>query len=121
VPLERYRENLIAIARDSEASGIKVIFVTAPTNHVAGQEPAYLQARHLKNLPLLVPLHRSYVQATRDAAHATGAWLCDAAQAAEQAGAGRQAWFRHDGIHFTADGDRAMAAIVSDCIARVAP
>jgi lysophospholipase L1-like esterase len=65
-------------------------------------------------------LHQSYVDATREAARATGAWLCDAARAADDAGDRRPAWFRHDGIHFTADGDRAMAALVSECIARVA-
>jgi len=120
VPLARYRENLLAIARSAMAEGIRVVLVTAPSNHVRGNEPAYLQARHLRQLSILVPLHQSYVDATREAARATGAWLCDAARAADDAGDRRQAWFRHDGIHFTADGDRAMAALVSECVARAA-
>ena len=116
VPLARYRENLVEMVRASAAAGIKVVLVTAPTTHAVGQEPAYLSARHLKHLSDLVPLHREYVEATRGAATTAGAYLCDAAKAAEDAGPARQAWFRHDGIHFTPDGDRFMADVVSRCI-----
>jgi lysophospholipase L1-like esterase len=118
VALARYRENLEVMARDALRAGAHVVLVTAPTDHEAGHEPSYLQARHLRHLSTLVPLHRSYVQATREAAATTGATLCDAAAAIEASGPQRRSYFRRDGIHFSAQGDRFMAALVADCLVR---
>ena len=82
VPLDRYRANMRAMIREAEAVGIRVVVVTAPSNHVRGHEPEYLKARHVRSLDEVVPLHQSYVsEATRSAARADGAMLCDAAAA----------------------------------------
>jgi lysophospholipase L1-like esterase len=118
VALGRYRDNLQAMALSARAIGTRVIFVTAPTSHEAGHEPAYLQARHLSHLSMLVPLHRSYVETTRAVARSTGATLCDAAAAIDASGAQRGVYFRYDGIHFSPQGDQFMAGFVAGCIVR---
>ena len=120
VPLAEYRENLATIVRHAAGAGARVVLVTAPSDHEPGHEPEYLKARHLRHLTTLVPLHASYVQATRDVAAATGATLCDAAARVNDTGQERRSFFRHDGIHFTAVGDRFMAATVAACVLRAA-
>ena len=67
----------------------------------------------------MIPLHKQYVQLTRDAAKASGAVLCDAVTAFEALPPPHDQYFQRDGIHFTAAGDRQLANIVSACIARV--
>jgi len=81
-----------------------------------GAEPAYLRARHLRELTDLVPLHASYVQATREVALADHATLCDAAAEMDKLGRARRPFFRADGIHFMPPGDRFMGDLVSNCI-----
>ena len=113
---DRYRENLRAMAEAGRQIGARVVFITAPTDHEAGHEPEYLKARHLHDLSTLVPLHESYVQATRDMAASTGASLCDAAAAVAQLGPAKRRYFRADGIHFNEAGDVYMGDLVADCI-----
>ena len=121
VPLPRYEDNLRKMAADARQAGIVPIFVTAPSNHVAGREPAYLAQRHLRNLGELVPLHMSYVEATRTVAHETGTPLCDAAAAFAALPAPHDRYFMKDGIHLTPDGDQEMAAVLAGCVAASAP
>ncbi len=116
VSLVRYHDNLTAIVQGGQRAGARVVLVTAPSGHEPGHEPAYLQARHLRNLGALVPLHQSYVAMTRQVARETGAALCDAAAQADDAGPARGDFFRTDGIHFTEAGDEFMAGVVSGCI-----
>ncbi|MEP6593317.1 MAG: hypothetical protein ABJC51_06470, partial [Acidobacteriota bacterium] len=71
VSLDRYRDNLTAMVRAGQRTGARVVLITAPSGHEPGHEPAYLQARHLRRLATLVPLHRSYVEATRQVAAGT--------------------------------------------------
>lgn len=120
VSLERYRDNLTAMVHAGQRTGARVVLVTAPSGHEPGHEPGYLRARHLRRLDTLVPLHRSYVEATRQVAAGTGATLCDAAAQASSAGLDRGRYFRSDGIHFTEAGDAFMADVVSACIAQAA-
>jgi lysophospholipase L1-like esterase len=115
VSLDRYRDNLRTMAEAATREGARVVLITAPTDHVAGAEPEYLHARHLHQLSQLIPLHASYVQATRDVARATGASLCDAA-AAMATLANRRLYFRPDGIHFNEWGDTFMGDFVAGCI-----
>ncbi len=117
VSLEHYHDNLAAIVRDGQRIGARLVLVTAPSGHAPGHEPAYLQARHLRRLAGLVPLHQTYVAMTRQVAAETGATLCDAAARADAAGPVRSSYFRSDGIHFTDAGDQFMADVVSGCIA----
>jgi lysophospholipase L1-like esterase len=116
VAIERYRDNLRQIVRGAQSIGARAVLVTAPTDHEIGAEPDYLRARHLRELTGLVPLHASYVQATRDVARDEGATLCDAAAEMEKLGRARRPFFRADGIHFMPPGDRFMGDLVSGCI-----
>lgn len=116
VPLDRYRANLETMARLAHDAGIRVIFITAASSHERGQEPEYLARRHLLRLEELVPLHASYVQATRAAAAATGAEVCDAAAEFMTLPAPRSQYFGRDGIHFNDRGSRALADILTGCL-----
>jgi lysophospholipase L1-like esterase len=104
-----------AMIRQTQADGIAVVVITAPANHVRGHEPEYLQARHVRRLDEVVPLHQSYVEATRSAARADGATLCDAADAFDRSDA-KGMLFQRDGIHLTDAGDRVMAELLARCI-----
>jgi lysophospholipase L1-like esterase len=115
VPIDRYAANLRAMIREAEADGIRVVVLTAPANHVRGHEPEYLKARHVRRLDEVVPLHQAYVEATRVAARANGATLCDAAAAFDGLETKRDL-FQRDGIHLTDAGDRAMADLLARCI-----
>lgn len=127
VELAAYKANLREMACLSQKAGIRPVFLTAPSNHQPGHEPEHLSGRHLRRLDELVPLHRAYVEATREVAQETGALLCDAAQTFDQAGALRGRYFRKDGIHLTEEGDQEMAKLLAGCIVaalgpqRVAP
>jgi len=119
VPPDRYEQNLESIAGTAKGAGIVPVFVTAPSNHVAGHEPAHLLRRHVRTLADVIPLHKQYVQLTRDAAKASGAVLCDAFTAFDALPPPHDQYFQRDGIHFTSAGDRQLGSIVSACIARV--
>lgn len=115
VPPERYVANLESMGSLSTHAGIVPIFVTAPSNHVAGHEPSYLQQRHLQHLSELVPVHHQYADLTRRAARMAGV-LCDAANAFDHLQIPKAPLFMADGIHFTARGDEVLADVVSQCI-----
>jgi lysophospholipase L1-like esterase len=104
------------MAADARHAGIVPIFVTAPSNHVAGHEPAYLALRHLRTLSELVPLHTAYLDATRSVARETGTPLCDASAAFAALPPPHDRYFMKDGIHLTADGDQEMATVLAACI-----
>jgi len=116
VPLDEYQTTLMRISAEARAAGITPVFITAPSNHVAGQEPAYLAKRHVRALSELVPLHAAYVQTTKVAASATGAPICDAAAAFAAMPLPHDLYFQKDGIHFTEAGNVAMGAVVSGCL-----
>ena len=116
VPPERYRENLESMARLAHEAGIIPVFVTAPSNHVAGHEPEYLLRRHVRRLADVIPLHHQYVELTREAAHTQSAVLCDAAADFAALPPPHDQLFKADAIHFTPDGDQELARIVSACI-----
>jgi lysophospholipase L1-like esterase len=119
VPIQDYHSNLAHLAGEARAAGIVPLFITAPSNHVAGREPAYLAKRHLRSLAELVPLHAAYVQATRDAAAAAQAPVCDAAAAFAALPEPHDRYFQRDGIHLTEAGDVEMARVVSGCLQRI--
>jgi lysophospholipase L1-like esterase len=116
VDLATYQSDLETIAREGGAAGIQVVLITAPSGHQAGQEPTYLAKRHIANLHDLIPLHQRYVDATRRSARATGAFLCDAAAGFSGLPAPVTRYFIRDGIHFSPAGNRAMAALVTQCV-----
>ena len=104
------------MAKLARGAGITAVFVTAPSNHVAGHEPEYLLRRHVRRLSDVIPLHQEYVRLTRDAAQNGGAFLCDAAADFAALPAPHDRLFRADAIHFTPEGDQQLARIVSGCI-----
>jgi lysophospholipase L1-like esterase len=120
VPAERYRANLERLVDESRGAGIVPVLITAPSNHVTGQEPANLAERHLRSLAELVPLHRQYQAITREVARARGAALCDLAADFDGLPAPHSLYFMADGIHFSAEGDRAAASFIAPCIVRAA-
>lgn len=119
VPLADYEANLLYLAREARAAGITPLFITAPANHVAGHEPAYLAKRHLRSLAELVPLHAAYVEATKRAAGGAGAAVCDAASAFTALPQPHDRYFQKDGIHLTDAGDAEMAKVVSGCLLKL--
>ena len=118
VPLPRNEENLRRLVIEARDAGITPVIVTAPSNHVAGHEPAYLAKRHLRSLTELVPLHAAYVDATRRIARETAAPLCDAAAGFAALPQPHDAYFQKDGIHLTEAGDAVMARVVAGCLAQ---
>jgi len=116
VNLPRYRLNLQAMIETGRRSGARVVVITAASNHVRGQEPVYLKERHLRRLEDLVPLHDSYVEATREMARASGAILCDAAREFHSLPGPADQYFKKDGIHLTLSGDRALASMLAGCV-----
>jgi len=117
VPLARYDANLRVLAAEARAAGIVPIFITAPSNHVEGREPAYLARRHVRSLREVVPLHAQYVETTRRAAIDAHAILCDAAASFAALPPPHDPYFQKDGIHLTPAGDDQMAKVLSSCIA----
>jgi len=120
VPPDRYEENLEAMARIAHEAGITPVFVTAPSNHVAGHEPEYLLRRHVRRLADVIPFHQRYVELTRETVRHQSAVLCDAAADFEAIPPPRDRLFKDDAIHFSPEGDQELARIVSGCIQRVA-
>lgn len=120
VSLARYHANLTSMAHEIEKYGGRPVFITAPSSHVAGQEPEYLAQRHVRSLGELVPLHQAYVKETRAAAVESGALLCDAVDAFEHLPAPSATYFMRDGIHLSDEGNKQMSYVVSDCILRAA-
>lgn len=116
VPLALYEANLREMARLVREQGGTPVLITAPAGHERGKEPKYLTQQHVARLTDLVPLHASYVEATRRAATG-GATLCDAARAFEGLPGPKDRYFQKDGIHLTAEGDLRLGDIVASCIA----
>jgi lysophospholipase L1-like esterase len=120
VDLPRYRSNLRSMIEAGRRAGARVVVITAASNHVMGREPEYLKERHLRHLGDLVPLHETYVQATRSVARSAGATVCDAALEFRSLPPPADPYFKKDGIHLTLAGDRALASLLAGCIASAA-
>lgn len=119
VPLPRYEENLRSLVTEARGAGITPVLITAPSNHVAGHEPAYLAKRHVRSLSEVVPLHAAYADATRRVAQQTSAPVCDAAAVFAALPQPHDAYFQKDGIHLTETGDVLMARVLSGCLAHI--
>lgn len=119
VPIQEYEANLLHMANEARGAGITPLFITAPSNHVAGHEPAYLGKRHVRALGELVPLHAAYIQATKDAAATAAAPVCDAAAAFAALPEPHRYYFQDDGIHLTELGNSEMAKVVGGCLLQI--
>jgi hypothetical protein len=98
------------------AAGAEAVLITAASNHTPGAEPQYLSVRHLRHLQDLIPEHQRYVEATRRAAMASGAVLCDSAAHFASLPGSHAPFFRRDGIHLNEVGDRELAGLLAGCI-----
>jgi lysophospholipase L1-like esterase len=116
VDLTTYQAALTRMANAIHKAGAQAVLITAPSNHTPGAEPVYLNKRHLRRLADLIPLHQSYVDATRRAATASGAVLCDAAGDFAALSPPHGRYFRRDGIHLSDTGDRHLAQLLARCI-----
>jgi len=114
---EDFESNLRQMARLARGNGIVPVFLTAPTSHEPGREPAHLLARFIHRLDELVPLHQSYVSIVRRVAEEQGAVLCDLAArfAALPRRDVRELYFGEDGIHLKRLGDRKLADFLYAC------
>jgi len=119
VPIREYEATLLSLATEARAAGIAPVFITAPSNHVPGREPAYLAKRHVRSLQELVPLHTEYIAATKRAALSGKATVCDAASAFAALPEPHDRYFQRDGIHLTDAGDAMMAATLSACLTSI--
>jgi lysophospholipase L1-like esterase len=120
VPLARYEHNLRAMVAESRAAGIQPVLITAPSNHVRGEEPEYLLERQVRTLDDVVPLHDAYLEVTRRVARETGATLCDVAETFSHLPHTPLLYFRSDGIHLMDAGDQVIAAQLAPCIRKAA-
>lgn len=117
VSREDFVANLEQMDRVAADLGARLVILTAPANHLPGQEPPGLEDRWMRDRRELVPLHQSYVAAAREAARASGALLCDLeAEFAALPAAERGRLFMQDGIHFQPAGDARLAAAVFGCL-----
>lgn len=120
VPIQQYWNNIYDLAKAAQNAGIIPIFVTAGTSYEKGKEPEYLKDRFIDNLDDLIPLHNSYIQATRSAAQSAQALVCDfASEVADWSKKEKKARFVEDGIHHTELGTDELASIVSKCVLQV--
>ena len=77
-----------------------------------------LLGRWIAHLEDLVPLHRRYVEIVREVARQKWVVLCDAAAEFEALPQDlvRDELFMADGIHFTDEGNKALAAAILECL-----
>ncbi|HZS40928.1 MAG TPA: SGNH/GDSL hydrolase family protein [Polyangia bacterium] len=120
VDLDQYRKNLETLVGEGRRSGALVVLLTAASTQRPGHEPLYLKERWIDDLSTLVPLHRAYQRATRDAAAATNAVLCDVAAALEREPRAAD-YMTANGIHFNDQGTTWLARVVADCLERAVP
>lgn len=117
VPPEAFRNNLVQMAREVRALEAVPVFITAPTSHEVGHEPAYLAEAWMPDLKRLVPTHQKYVSLVREVASAEQVLLCDAtAHVAALPAEDRKGYFMEDGIHFTPSGSMQFAAFLIECL-----
>jgi lysophospholipase L1-like esterase len=116
VDIATYSATLATMVAEIHAANAQAVLITAGSSHRPGAEPAYLKIRHLRRLQDLIPLHQSYVEATRQVAARSGAVLCDAAADFASITGHHPAFFRRDGIHLTDAGDRELARLLARCI-----
>jgi lysophospholipase L1-like esterase len=109
-----YRYNLTQMVQLARTHGITPVLLTAPSAHVAGQEPAYLQDRFINDLTTVLPLHRQYNDIVRDVARQENVLLLDLASRFESMPAAtvRDQYMMYDGIHWRPEGSEKVAELL---------
>ena len=115
VSLKDFESNLREMVKIARANGITPVLITAPSSHVEGNEPDYLNERFIKDISRLVPVHQAYVNAVRKVAADMDVVLCDLAQAFEALPRAEVlSYMREDGIHFTPEGGAKVGDLLFD-------
>jgi lysophospholipase L1-like esterase len=116
VPVEQYRENLLAIESLFSRDGVPVIFITAPTSHYRlGVPDSLIRQDYVEDKQSAVRLHRQYSQIVREVAALSKAPLLDLE--AEFTGIeDLRAVFLEDGVHFTPSGLALVGKELSDFV-----
>jgi len=116
VSADQYRDNLLAIADAFDSDGIAVVFMTAPSAHNRTGVPDYLVDIQLtKSKDQALRLHRQYNQIVRDIAAEKNLNLVDL-EAEFECETAPSGLFKKDGIHFTANGLRAISTTLCSVI-----
>ena len=119
VSLSDFRFNLLQMVQIARNKGIIPILLTAPTSHKKGAEPDYLAERWLNDLHQLVPLHKKYVQVVRDICSKEDVPLIDLYEEFERLPHDDlEKFFNKDGIHLTEIGNKKIAELIYDFLAR---
>jgi lysophospholipase L1-like esterase len=112
VPVDAYRENLLAIVEELEAAGAKVTLVTAPSNLTQEARTRILQTRYLVRGDDAGAMHQAYLKTVHEVSESTNASLLDASAAFAAARAPQRLMMR-DGIHLTDKGHRLMTTLLA--------
>jgi len=115
VSVPEYRDNLAAIVKLVHDKGGKVILVAAPYHFVPGVEAQYVKDKYLIPGDDVSAIHRSYLDVVRGFRGRDDVAVVEADSVFE-ALADYPLLMRQDGIHFTDNGHRVMAAILAASI-----
>jgi len=115
VPLEEYRENLQSMVDEVGRIGGRVVLVAAPFRFSEKNEQRYVANAYLLPDDDAVSLHRSYLDVVREFVGREGVTVLGA-DAIFVALSDTPPLFRDDGIHFTNEGHRVMAALLAEQI-----
>jgi len=117
VSLPDFRSNLREMVAIARSNNIIPVLITAPSSHVEGEEPQYLEEKFLQDLSRLVPLHRSYVEVVREVAVAENVILCDLAESFEALEREELlTYMLEDGIHFTPEGGAKVGELLFETL-----
>ncbi|UCE24718.1 MAG: hypothetical protein JSU74_01320 [Candidatus Zixiibacteriota bacterium] len=111
VPRRQFRDNLREISATLSGEGMRVVFVTAPSNHErAGVPPYLIEKRLAPDGTFVLTKHREYCSIVRSVASETASGLLDIE--AKMNRMSDYGLFMSDGIHFTDTGLRMVAAMI---------
>jgi lysophospholipase L1-like esterase len=113
VSKEEYRENIGDIVRLVGKRGGRVILIAGPYRFAPGVQAQYVKDHYLVESDEVESLHRAYLDVVRGFAGHGGVAVV-AADSVFQALGEATPLLREDGIHFTAPGHAAMAAILTE-------
>jgi lysophospholipase L1-like esterase len=115
VPLEEYRENLQSMVDEVGRGGGRVVLVAAPFRFSEINKQRYVANAYLLPDDDAVSLHRSYLGVVREFIGREGVTVLGA-DAIFATMSDTPPLFRDDGIHFTNEGHRVMAALLAEQI-----
>lgn len=120
VPEPEFRRNLEAMVNLARENGAVPVLITAPTSHLLGREPEYLQVSWMKELNNLVPIHNRYAEIVREIGRDRGVLVCDLKARFDEIRRNDPAvissYFLTDGIHFHAEGNQKVAELLYQCV-----